>query len=292
MKTIPTLDSRGLLRWIERCNQYQARDYVPFLVAGQRVGAVHRSHLPRVAEHPEVFQLAEEALSLRAELATPAERTQAVDAVLRQWHEQGLFSGWRDEPYRVSVDFHGEPLLEIERAASAWFGVQKYGIHLNGVSRRDGERKMWIGRRARDSYTFPGKLDQLVAGGLGAAYSARETLLKECAEEAAIPETLAAQAKPAGLVSYVTEREQCLVRDVLFIYDLELPEDFLPLNADREMETFYLWRIPEVAARVAETDDFKDNCNLVIIDFLLRHGYLTPDQADYQALAQGLRQGI
>ncbi len=49
--------------------------------------------------------------------------------------------------------------------------------------------------------------------------------------------------------------------------------------------------LPEVAEFVATTDQFKDNCNLVIIDFLIRHGYLTPDMPGYCRLLTGLRAG-
>jgi hypothetical protein len=42
---------------------------------------------------------------------------------------------------------------------------------------------------------------------------------------------------------------------------------------------------------VRDTDDFKFNVNLVIIDFALRHGLLTPENREYLALIAGLRQG-
>jgi hypothetical protein len=44
-----------------------------------------------------------------------------------------------------------------------------------------------------------------------------------------------------------------------------------------------------VVARVRDSEDFKFNVNLVIIDFLIRHGYLGPDDPDYMEIAEGLR---
>ena len=38
-------------------------------------------------------------------------------------------------------------------------------------------------------------------------------------------------------------------------------------------------------------DEFKDNCNLVIVDFMARHGYLTPDMPGYLQLLRALRSG-
>ena len=38
-------------------------------------------------------------------------------------------------------------------------------------------------------------------------------------------------------------------------------------------------------------DDYKDNCNLVVLDFLVRHGALSPDTPGYLDVVRGLRQG-
>jgi len=59
---------------------------------------------------------------------------------------------------------------------------------------------------------------------------------------------------------------------------------------DGEVESFELLDIDKVAKIISETDDFKDNCNLVIIDFLIRHGVLKPESRGYLDLLSGLRQ--
>jgi hypothetical protein len=40
---------------------------------------------------------------------------------------------------------------------------------------------------------------------------------------------------------------------------------------------------------IRETESFKFNVSLVILDFAIRHGVLTPDNPDYQAIWEGLR---
>jgi hypothetical protein len=77
---------------------------------------------------------------------------------------------------------------------------------------------------------------------------------------------------------------------VQFCYDLELPDGFTPVNQDGEIAEFFLWPIAKVAEVVSETRAFKFNCNLVIIDFLLRHGLIDPHHPDYLDIAKGLRQ--
>ncbi len=94
---------------------------------------------------------------------------------------------------------------------------------------------------------------------------------------------------PVGAVSYRCERPEGLRDDVFFCYDLELPEDFTPANQDGEVESFALWPIDEVLARIRDTDDFKFNVNLVVLDLAIRLGLITPDEPDYQEIWEGLR---
>lgn len=93
-----------------------------------------------------------------------------------------------------------------------------------------------------------------------------------------------------GAVTYTLDTPGGVKCDVLFNYDLELPADFVPRNKDGEVAEFWRWPLDAVAARVRDTDDFKFNVNLVVIDFLIRHGYLTPDEPEYLAIVKGLRQ--
>ena len=60
---------------------------------------------------------------------------------------------------------------------------------------------------------------------------------------------------------------------------------------DGEVESFQRLPLKDVAAIIAETDEFKDNCNLVIISFLVRHGFLKPEQRGYLGIVSGLLSG-
>ncbi len=225
---------------------------------------------------------------LAARLAGPDERSAAVGAVLGTLAGRGMIPGWRDEPYPVGTSFGAPACFTMERAAVPLFGVRGYGVDLNGYVRRGGGIERWIGRRALDRPTAPGKLDQMVAGGQPAGATLRDNLINECAEEASLSEGLAARAVPVGAVTYCVERAEGLRRDVLFNYDLELPPDFRPVNADGEIAEFYLWPIERVIETVRDSDAFKFNCALVVIDFLVRHGLIPPDHPDYVEIVRGL----
>jgi 8-oxo-dGTP pyrophosphatase MutT (NUDIX family) len=129
----------------------------------------------------------------------------------------------------------------------------------------------------------------MIAGGLHHGISLSENLAKECGEEAAIPADLCSQAIPVGYISYRTETPEGFKPDVMYCYDLELPPDFVPQCQDGEVEEFYLWPLEKVAALVRDTDAFKKNCNLVIIDFLIRRGFISPGHPDYLEIIASLR---
>jgi 8-oxo-dGTP pyrophosphatase MutT (NUDIX family) len=129
----------------------------------------------------------------------------------------------------------------------------------------------------------------MVAGGLPWDLALTDNLRKECEEEAGIPAELAAQAVPVGAITYCRASKRGLKPDVMYCYDLELPEDFRPQCNDGEVAGFHLWPVEQVAEIVRDSEEFKLNCNLVIIDFLVRHGLLTPEHPDYLEIVQRLR---
>lgn len=273
---------------IEDCRRFDPAGYRPFAVAGARVGLIGHAFAARLRDFPKVFEVRADGVRLDGRLADAGSRTRAVAEVLEVLRAKGEIRGWRDEPYPVTVSFAAAPLMTLERAAVPLFGVTAFAIHLNGVVGDRADLRMWVAKRSLTKPTGPGKLDQMVAGGQPAGVSLADNLVKECAEEATIPADIALRAVPIGAVSYTTERPEGLRRDVLFNYDLELPGDFEPGNADGEVESFHLWPIERVVETVRDTDDFKFNCALVVIDFLIRRGLIAPDHPDYVELQRGL----
>ena len=252
------------------------------------MGRLKHDFARRLEAFPDVFRVAATSVDLAPGLDGFEARSAAVEAVLGRLAEDGLIPGWRDEAYPVGPSFAGPQLFQMERAAVPLFGVRAYGVHLNGFVRRGDHIDMWIGRRSLDKPVSPGKLDQVVAGGQPVGLSLAANLQKESAEEASIPPPLIDRARPVGAVSYCTELCPGLRDDVLFCYDVELPADFTPVNTDGEIAEFTLWPMRQVAATVEGGDDFKFNCALVVIDFLIRHGLIAPDHPDYVALVRGL----
>ncbi|MFI4988581.1 MAG: DUF4743 domain-containing protein [Alphaproteobacteria bacterium] len=275
---------------IRDCNRRDMAHFRPFIVAGERVGWLKPPFVHELSAFPALFAVSDERVVLSPALATAEERTKAFDEALRRLAERGVIEGWREEVYPVTLAWGVAPLMLMERAAAPYFGVRAYGVHMNGFV-MDGERiSMWVGRRAFDKPTFPGMLDNMVAGGQPAGISLRDNLAKECHEEADIPAWLAARAVPTGAVSYAMETPEGLKPDVQFVYQLDVPPDFTPRARDGEIHEFMRWPIERVMEVVSGSSEFKFNCNLVIIHFLVQHGLIPPEHPDYLAIVKGLQQ--
>lgn len=258
----PAMDPR-LARHVDACNTATLPgDRIAFAIGAAQVGWIRPNLAQALAAFPGIT-------------TDPHRVTLAADAaadlhgIARTLAGQG-FCRWRNEAFDVREHAAGPVLATLDRGALPVFGVLAAGVHVNGlVQRRDGLH-MWIARRAANKALDPGKRDHLVAGGIPAGMTPLQTVVKEAAEEAAIPAVLASTAVQTGTVSYAMERPEGLRRDWLICYDLYLPENFSPHATDGEVELFELLPIDSVIDLVRNTDDFKFNVNLVLIDLFIR----------------------
>ena len=277
---------------IKRCHSFSAENYVPFMVADEQMGWMQKSFVSHLLNWDSVFNQDQTgSVFINRDLATPEQRTKACQPILQSLHESGVIDSWVGEPYAVIHQFGETPRLLIERAAVSFFGVRGFGVHLNGLVKKTSGTHIWIARRARDKPFWPGMLDQMVAGGQPAGIGLMDNIIKESAEEANIPERLSKKAELVSELHYRGETHRGLHIDTLFNYDLWLPEDFVPENTDGEVEEFILMPLEEMAQitnNIHNTEEFKDNCNLVNIDLLIRHGLLSKAHPEYDEIKRKL----
>ena len=283
-----TQGKSGFLRHIHKLNTWDRERFLPFFIADERVGYVKHYMRKLLEQWPEYFKISAQGVNLKDNLHSIDSRSKILDLVVRELVKQGAVSNYLGEPYAVTSHGRDQVYAIIDRGAAAYFGIRAYGQHINGYVETPEGLKLWIARRAADRIHYPNKLDNLVAGGLPHDISLQANLSKECQEEANIPQELVNQACPAGAITYCCETEAGLKPDTLYCYDLELPETFKPLNTDGEVAEFQLLKVEKVMKLVRDTDHFKLNCNLVLLDFFIRHGLLSPDEPDYLDLVAGL----
>jgi hypothetical protein len=272
------------LERVQECHHYERSDYMDFVIAGDTMGLMRPEFAKHLLRWGDVFQQQNQQLILNPELVDFEQRTQAVAPILQQLHKEGVIPAWIDEPYAVSNQFDEVPRMSVERAATSYLGIRGYGIHVNGLVKKSDGIYNWVAVRARDKPSYPGKFDQIVAGGQGIGIGLMENVIKESAEEADISAELAAQAQQRTTLHYCSASSHGLNMNTLFNYDLWLPEDFTPINTDGEVDEFVLMPLLQVAEIIEHTDNFKANCNLVNIDLLIRSGILDATHADFDAI--------
>lgn len=281
----------SFLDHIAVCNAHDLSHFLPFQASGEGVGWIRPSLAEAFADTSSHFMLSGTGLSLDPDLDDFDSRSAVVAEAVEHLAESGALPPLRDEMYAVAPSFFLPALFQLDRAAVPPMGVRAYGCHVNGFVRTARGIDLWIGRRAPTQTLCPNMLDNMVAGGLPIGITPFDNVVKEAHEEAGVPEALARKAKPVGSVRYIMETDGGLRQDTMFCYDLDLPEDFVPVNTDGEVAEFIRMPAEEVKAIVRDTFDFKFNCNLVVIDFLIRHGLLTTVEADIAAIRKGMGQG-
>jgi hypothetical protein len=281
----------SLLRHIELCNDYRADRFLPFQHGAVRLGLIRKDNATALKQFPKLFRVEDDSVRFLAE-GSFDELSKIIDDVTEQLVSGGGIAKWRHECFVVAPRWGATPHFKIDRGAVPFFGVKAYGVHLNGFVSGGGAMKLWVGRRSPKKAVAPGKLDNIVAGGIGNGHGIAATLFKEAEEEGRVPAALVERAVPVGAVSYCMQTELGIRDDVLYVYDLELPADFVPVNSDGEIVHFALMPAADVVERVRTTDDFKFNVNLVILDFALRHGLIPVDDPEYTDIATGLHRPL
>ncbi|CAB3801885.1 NUDIX hydrolase [Paraburkholderia fynbosensis] len=267
---------------ITAARRFDAAAHLPFWIGAEQVGWIRASDVPLLTRWPDVFDIDSNSghalVVLAAAFDTVDLRSAALGSVIGALAAEGRIPGWRDETYAIRNAFDAPPLAYIERAASRFFGTMTYAVHLNGVVEyADGAQKgapqLWIARRSDTKATDPGMLDNVVAGGIGWGFGIEATIIKECWEEAGIPEEIAARAVAGRTAHVLQSLPEGTQAEQIFIYDLALPADFAPRNQDGEVGEHRLARIDEVA-RWIEEGAMTVDASLATLDCLLRRRWL------------------
>ena len=276
---------------VRRCNRRDLTRYIPFTAGGRQLGWITPERADALLSFPAVFSPCahHKGVTFVADLTHPEARSAAVAALIPSL-PRDLFAKPRRELYGVKNHWAEPAAFRLDRALIPAFGARAYGVHLNGYVRRGDDYFLWIGTRANDLKVEPGKRDNMVAGGQPADLSLADNLVKECGEEAHLDEALARRAVPTGMISYAFDAPEGLRSDTLFCYDLAVPEEVTPQPSE-EITRFELMAVSDALAMVRDTDNFKFNVGLVILDFAMRRGIVSPEtEPDFEAIASGLRE--
>lgn len=283
----------SLLEVVKNANNAKRDDFFPLIINQRRVGFIRKENLTLLNDYGFNFKLHNDYLTWQ-DLGNLEKNSEFFALKIAQMAKDKVVRGIRNELYPLSDGFFNPPIALIERAAIPFFGTAGYGVHLNGLVKKDKELFMWIAKRSKDKPTSPNKLDQIAAGGLPYGMSPFLNMQKEAEEEAGISKQLSQNLNSCGSSNYFRQiaSYKNLRADVMFIYDLWLPEDFAPINQDGEVAEFFLLPLKEIIEQLknpSTAEPYKYNSALVMIDCAIRYGIVNNEnEREFLEICQSL----
>jgi len=260
---------------------------VPLWVAAKHVGSVDRRHLAVLAGLAPTLAVRDDRIALPNALDNTEQRTAALMKVGLALREAGLIRAWRDETYAIVTHLGAPPLALIERATARFWGTMTFGAHCNGyVANANGQpTHLWIARRSMSKATDPGKLDNLIGGGVPFDQTPQQALVREGHEEAGLDATTMRGATPGNVLELACDITEGFMHEQIHTFDLCLPAGITPANQDGEVAELQLLPVAEALA-LARGGDMTTDASLVTLDFALRHRLLSV--AEHNRLAPRL----
>ena len=243
---------------------------LPWWCGEHLMGHVMRAHVPHLLRFLKSTEASPSQLLWKVYASNPKERSQLLQSALQLLRNHGHLGGWRGErfSYWSNDTMLPQPaqseFLRVERAGFLYLGMLSHAVHINGFA-PDG--RLWCGQRSATKSTDPGLWDNLTAGGLPAGESLLDCAARELWEEAGFTLNHPAALQPAGYVRISQMAPRGWHDEVLHVFNLTLPDGFVPCNQDGEVQAFEKLSAPDVMGRITA-------------------GQFTPDAA--LAIAQGL----
>ena len=274
MNTLSTSTLAALEEMLQNTARSAPADFLPIQLIGGSAVNQTIGHL-----NPEFISYLQESLAkdpirfistspdqIQITLGKPRELSESLYQLAQRMRLGGYIPGWRNEDF-AWLDQNGHKYFRLERAAFRTFGFRSMATHINGYTKAN---TLWLGRRSETKSTDPGRLDNIAAGGITADETPWVSARRELWEEAGVPPQLADEIEPVGRIHMRRPIPGRGFHDeLLFIYDLELPDNFVPTNHDGEVSGFIEISLAEAAARIL-ADEFTSDAAFVTADFILR----------------------
>lgn len=275
MYKLTTSTLAALEEMLQNTARSAPQDFLPihFLggtTPGQVIGHINPDFIPylqeSLARDPiSHIEMGHDRLTIRN--AKPLSLSDSLAKLADRMQQGGFIPGWRHEDF-AWVDQNGHEYFRLERSAFRTFGLRSMASHINGYTKAG---MLWLGRRSETKPTDPGRLDNLAAGGIGADETPWANARRELWEEAGVPPQISDQIAPAGRIHMRRPIPGRGFHDeLLFVYDLELADNFIPTNHDGEVSGFIEISLSEAAARIL-ADEFTSDAAFVTADFILRN---------------------
>ncbi|PYI32739.1 putative thiamine pyrophosphokinase [Aspergillus indologenus CBS 114.80] len=180
--------------------------------------------------------------------------------------------------------------VAIDRSEFSLWGIIGQGVHMTVYTRTAAGYQFWIPQRNPNKKTYPGLLDNAVAGGMAIGETPWQCLVREAEEEAGMTaDRVRSDARAAGTVTWLNVSDArasgpvgLMNPGVLFVYDMEMGAEEVLRPVDQDIWQFHCMGVESVKQALLE-GRFKPSSGAVMLDFLIRHGLLTAEQEPHYA---------
>jgi 8-oxo-dGTP pyrophosphatase MutT (NUDIX family) len=280
--------------FLENIRPFKTADltgFVPVLACGLEIGHTKADFAKTISNFDTTWRLTAAGLELSQELKTFDDRTKAVDRTFETLSAAGILPVMPDYTLTGgSIDWVSafpnksfDALFTLKRFYFVYLGLQTYSIMLNGFTKTD----YWSGTRSMNVHNNAGKMDVIAAGMLRHGETVQEALIHESYEEAGLLlEDLSGVTMNGQIDLSLVNKEGFLLRESFHVFDLDLKDKSPVVVSPNEVEKFTLLKIDAVLKYAEAGDVFSKPVNLVITDFLIRHGHLTAAHPEFEQIKE------
>jgi len=228
---------------------------IPFFCGSQLLGHLLPAHAEQLVTVLDNASLRDTTLRWQPQDASSLERSAQLQTALCKLRDQRLIGAWRNEDFCFWPGPEAQPgaaqnaFVQVERAGFRYLGMMSHAVHINGFT-PDG--RMWCGQRSNNKATDPGLWDNMTAGGLSAGESLETCAVRELWEEAGLEKVEYGQLQEAGRIRVSRLTPSGWHDEMLHVYNLYVPEGFVPCNQDGEVQGFGCMSAAEVLAGIAK----------------------------------------
>ncbi len=174
--------------------------------------------------------------------------------------------------FSETAKFCENHIFIIKRNFLSLFGFPSYGVHCNVWRKHKDKFIIYFAKRSEKLKSFPGYVDNAVAGGQPTNLSIHDNLKKESYEEAGIKSKYLTKIQRGNVVSYFHNNNNNFISAVIFNYHLYKVDELKLKNIDGEVKSFFSLTFEDIY-KLLERNQLKPNCIIPILDFILLNDY-------------------
>lgn len=269
---------------------YKSADLTGFLrvfVAGQPVGWTKPEFAALLDSFNDTWFLRDNALHMNDALADFDTRAKAIDDTFVALSDQGHIPAMPDYSMLGGIDwfpiYSGQDidrLALVRRFYAPYLGIHFKTVMVHGYH----DNRYWAAKRGKIVEGAPGMMDIMVAGAVRHDQTLEEAVLDEGYAEAGISRDWLPDIRhKQDLELYYLNDGGFFINETFHIYEFDTKGEFTPrTNLPLEVEGFQEYSMHDLLIAVQHGGIFKGQINMVLTDFLIRHGYLTKDHPDFE----------